>query len=375
MFSADDHDFMLRALELAARGMFTTTPNPRVGCVIVREGRILGEGYTQPAGQNHAEVEALASARARGNDVRGATAYVSLEPCAHFGRTPPCATALRESGIARLVAAMEDPNPQVSGKGLAILREAGIEVRCGLLEREAYEMNIGFVSRMTRARPWVRVKIAASLDGRTALPDGTSQWITGEAARADGHRWRARACAILSGIGTVRKDDPLLNVRHVATPRQPPRFIIDAGLEIDLASRLVRSAGAGSAVVIVHTVSNPQKERELAERGCELIHQEGGARKVDLQSLVAEMARRGINELHVEGGHRLVTALFLAGCLDELLLYVAPCLLGQGEPLFDLPQLGSLDDRWRFTFAEIERVGTDARILARRVTDIATKES
>ena len=214
-FTAVDHAFMARALQLVQRSLYTTTPNPRVGCVLVRDGKVIGEGLTQPAGQNHAEIEALADARAQHGDAHGATAYVTLEPCSHHGRTPPCTDALIEAGIVRVVAAMEDPNPLVAGQGLARLRSAGIVTECGLLADEAGELNIGFVARMTRGRPWLRLKLAASLDGKTALNNGSSQWITGAAARVDVHHWRARACAILTGIGTVRDDDPQLTVRDV----------------------------------------------------------------------------------------------------------------------------------------------------------------
>ena len=239
MFSDIDFAHMQRALALAAR-METTAPNPRVGCVIVQDGDVIGEGFTQPAGRSRGSA-ALKDARARGYDVAGSTVYVTLEPCSHFGRTPPCANALIEARVAKVVAAMEDPNPQVSGRGLGMLRDAGIDVRCGLLAHEAGELNVGFVSRMTRGRPWVRMKTAASLDGRTALPSGESQWITGEAARLDGHAWRARACAILTGIGTVREDNPLLTVRGIDTPRQPQRILVDSRLDLPLDARLLEA--------------------------------------------------------------------------------------------------------------------------------------
>src|SRR5579864_892433 len=247
MFSQTDFIHMERALALAKRGMYTTDPNPRVGCVLVKNGEVIGEGFTQPAGQDHAEIRALKDARSRGHDSRGATAYVTLEPCSHFGRTPPCAHALIDAQVERVIAAMEDPNPQVSGRGLTMLRDADIEVRCGLLANEARELNIGFVSRMTRGRPWVRMKIAASLDGRTALANGRSQWITGEAARQDGHRWRARACAILTGFGTVKDDDPQLNVRGVDTPRQPLKIIVDSKFETSPVARVLKD---GNALVV-----------------------------------------------------------------------------------------------------------------------------
>jgi diaminohydroxyphosphoribosylaminopyrimidine deaminase/5-amino-6-(5-phosphoribosylamino)uracil reductase len=365
MFSAEDHNFMQRALDLAERGLYTTTPNPRVGCVLVRENRILGEGYTQPAGQNHAEIEALHDARSAGEDVRGSTAYVSLEPCSHFGRTPPCVNALIDAGVARVVAAMEDPNPLVSGKGLEILRAADIEVRCGLLEREARELNIGFVSRMTRHRPWVRSKLAASLDGQSAMPDGQSQWITGEVARHDGHAWRARACAILTGIGTVKSDDPILNVRYVETPRQPARIVLDSRLEISVDSRIVKSAGLGASLLVVHALRNEDREEELRARGCELLYLPDASGKVDLPALMSELGRRSLNELHVEAGGKLNGALLGAGCVDEFLVYMAPSLLGQALPMIEMAAPASLNERWELIFRDVEMVGEDLRILAR----------
>ena len=229
-----DSEAMALALEWAAKGMYITAPNPRVGCVIVRDGEVIGAGHTQPAGQAHAEIQALRDAAARGKDVRGATAYVTLEPCSHYGRTPPCSKALVEAGLGRVVAAMGDPNPLVAGRGMAQLEAAGIATASGLMASEAHELNIGFFSRMQRGRPWVRLKTAASLDGMTALENGESQWITGPQARQDGHLWRARACVILTGIGTVKADDPQLTVRGVDTPRQPRRVIVDSRLEIDL---------------------------------------------------------------------------------------------------------------------------------------------
>lgn len=369
MFSPDDYAHMQRALKLAERGLFTTTPNPRVGCVLVRDGVVIGEGFTQPAGQNHAEIEALRDARERGLDPRGATVYVSLEPCSHFGRTPPCASALIDAGVTRVIAAMEDPHPLVSGKGFEMLRAAGIDVRCGLLEREAQELNLGFVSRMTRGRPWVRLKIAASLDGRSALPDGTSQWITSEEARRDGHAWRARACAVLTGAGTVKEDDPLLTVRLVETSRQPLRIVVDSRLEIDVESKLVRSAATGGGVLVVHARHDEAKERELRERGCDLLFLPNERAKVDLAALLEELGRRGINELHVEAGGRLNGSLITEGCVDELLLYLAPTLLGQGQAMVDMAAPGSLEERLELGIHDVERVGPDLRIIARLATN------
>jgi diaminohydroxyphosphoribosylaminopyrimidine deaminase / 5-amino-6-(5-phosphoribosylamino)uracil reductase len=362
MFSQTDFSHMERALALAARGMYTTTPNPRVGCVLVKDGDVIGEGFTQPAGQDHAEVRALKDARARGHDPRGATAYVTLEPCSHFGRTPPCVHALIDARVAKVIAAMEDPNPAVSGRGLAILRDAGIDVRCGLLANEAYEMNIGFVSRMTRRRPWVRMKVAATLDGRTGLPSGESQWITGEAARADGHAWRARACAILTGIGTVREDDPQLSVRAIDTPRQPQRVLIDSRLDVPLTARILEGAPPW---VFCGAEPDPAKADALRERGVEFTSLTNEHSKVDLPAMLGILADRGINELHVEAGHKLNGSLLREGCVDELLVYLAPSLLGNAPGMFDFAPPDTLDARPHLRFHRIDRLGDDLRILAR----------
>lgn len=358
MFTSTDHGFMSRALELARLGLATTTPNPRVGCVIVRDGQVVGEGWHRRAGEAHAEIVALGQA---GGRARGATVYLTLEPCSHFGRTPPCVDALVEARVGRVIAAMEDPNPSVNGRGLARLRDAGIDVRCGLLQHEATELNIGFVSRMVRGRPWVRLKVAATLDGLTAMPDGTSQWLTGEAARTDGHAWRARACAILTGIGTVRDDDPQLSVRLVETSRQPIRIVVDSRLEIDLQARVL----AGAPAWIACAVDNPDKERELRDRGCEVLRLPNPHGKVDLAALMTELGNRGLNELHVEAGYKLNGSLVRAGVVDELLAYVAPSLLGKGLPMFELDAPADLDRQHRLRFTDVERLGSDLRLLAR----------
>lgn len=358
---------MTRALELAQRGLHTTTPNPRVGCVIVKDGAVTGEGCTQPPGGNHAEIEALIDSRARGLDPRGATVFVTLEPCSHFGRTPPCVDALIAARVARVVAAMQDPNPLVSGSGFERLRSAGIEVRAGVMEDEARELNIGFVSRMTRARPWVRMKVAASLDGMSALPDGTSQWITGEAARVDGHAWRARACALLTGIGTVKIDDPRLDVRHVATPRQPSRILIDSRLEVALDSNIVRGVREGKALLIAHAVHDTERERALHDAGCQTLYLPNAIGKVDLVALMAELGRREINELHVEAGSQLNGSLIRERCVDELLAYFAPCLLGAAQPMLALPAVKDLDGRIALHYREAVMIGPDLRVRARFV--------
>jgi diaminohydroxyphosphoribosylaminopyrimidine deaminase/5-amino-6-(5-phosphoribosylamino)uracil reductase len=361
MYTDADHGFMSRALELAAKAMVHATPNPRVGCVVVRDGRIIGEGFTQRPGSNHAEIEALLDARRAGHDLHGAQVYVTLEPCAHFGRTPPCATALIEAHVTMVIAAVEDPNPQVGGRGLEMLRQAGIDVRCGLLKQDAVEINAGFFSRMLRGRPWVRLKVAASLDGRSGLNNGASQWITSEAARADGHAWRARSCAVLSGIGTVRSDDPRLSVRLIETPRQPLKVLVDSRFEVAPEARLFD----GHPVLVVCTRRDPQKAEQLASRNVEVIEVSADTSgKVDLAVLMRELARRGINELHVEAGSRLNGSLMAAGLVDELLAYVAPCLIGPGQAMIDMPEVTSLTQVRRLTLREVARIGDDVRLLA-----------
>lgn len=349
-FSAFDHAMMARALGLAEKGLFTTTPNPRVGCVIASGERIVAEGWHEKAGSPHAEVVALERAGAR---AAGATLYINLEPCNHQGRTPPCAQALIGAKVARVVAAMRDPNPQAAGGGEA-LAAAGIRFEHGLLEDAARELNIGFVSRMTRGRPWVRLKAAATLDGRTALDDGRSQWITGEEARRDGHRWRARACAVLTGAGTVRTDDPRLTVREVATSRQPLRVVVDSHLETPPAAKVLHGekalvfAAKGGALPNAEVVALPNPNG-----------------KVDLPKMLQELGRRGINELHVEAGFRLNGSLLREGCVDEVLLYLNPSLLGaSSQGIADLAA-SSLEGRTRLRILSLERFGEDLRILAR----------
>ena len=348
---------MRRALGLAEKGLYTTTPNPRVGCVITRNEEVVGEGWHERAGQPHAEVSALDAAGAR---AAGATLYVNLEPCNHQGRTPPCTEKIVRSGVKRVVAAMRDPNPQAAGGGAA-LEAAGIRFEHGLMEHEARELNIGFVSRVTRGRPWVRVKIAATLDGRTALGEGsganagTSQWITGAAARRDGHHWRARACAVLTGAGTVRADDPRLTVRDVKTPRQPLRVIVDSRLETPPTARVLQGE---KALVFAATHG--------ALPNAEVVCLPNRNQKVELPAMLEELARRGINELHVEAGFRLNGSLVREGCVDEYLLYFNPSFLGDGaQGMVDLPPLTELEKRPRLKILGLERFGDDLRILAR----------
>ncbi len=358
MFTAADREHMARALELAALGMNTATPNPRVGCVIVRDGVVVGEGWHKRAGEPHAEVHALAAA---GERARGATVYVTLEPCSHTGRTPPCADALIRADVGRVVAAMRDPNPQGAGGGDK-LDAAGIRFESGLLEAEAQELNIGFASRVTRGRPWVRMKIAASLDGRTALANGQSQWITGNEARADGHRWRARACAILTGIGTVTADDPQLTVRDVPVERQPLRVIVDSRLDTPQSARILQ----GGNVLLFCASDKPAERAALEARGAEVAVLANAQGKVDLPAMLVALAARGINELHVEAGVKLNGSLLREGCVDELLVYLAPSLLGDAaQGMASIAAMTSLDERVTLGFRSVERIGADLRILAR----------
>jgi diaminohydroxyphosphoribosylaminopyrimidine deaminase/5-amino-6-(5-phosphoribosylamino)uracil reductase len=348
-FTEFDRALMRRALELAARGLYSTTPNPRVGCVVAKGGLILGEGWHEKAGGPHAEVNAL-----QGVQAEGATLYVTLEPCAHRGRTPPCVDLIKERKPARVVAAMLDPNPQAAHGGEA-LAAAGIRFEHGLLEDEARELNIGFVSRMAHGRPWVRLKVAATLDGRTALENGASKWITGAEARRDGHRWRARACAVLTGIGTVTADDPQLTVREIDTPRQPLRVVIDSRLETPPAARILQ----GEKVLVFAA-------REGQLPNAEVVCLPNPSKKVELGKMLEELARRGVNEVHVEAGFRLNGSLVREGCVDEFLLYLNPSFLGDGaQGMLDLRAFGALDERLRLRVLSLDRVGEDLRIVAR----------
>jgi diaminohydroxyphosphoribosylaminopyrimidine deaminase / 5-amino-6-(5-phosphoribosylamino)uracil reductase len=351
-FGAFDRAMMRRALDLAARGLYTTTPNPRVGCVVTSKEEILGEGWHEKAGGPHAEVVALEKAGARAAD---ATVYVSLEPCNHQGRTPPCVRALIHAKVKRVVAAMRDPNPQAAHGGDA-LAAAGIGFEHGLMEDEARELNIGFVSRMTRGRPWVRLKVAATLDGRTALQDGKSQWITGPEARRDGHRWRARACAVLTGIGTVKADDPRLTVREVDTPRQPLRVIVDSRLETPATARILEGGN-----VLLFAGKQGQ-----GPKGAEVVTLPNKDQKVELPKMLEELARRGVNELHVEAGFRLNGSLVREGCVDEFVVYLNPSFLGDGaQGMLDLPGFSSLGSRLKLKMLSLDRFGEDLRIVAR----------
>ena len=361
-FSAADHAFMACALQLAQRGLYSTTPNPRVGCILVRDGKVIGEGWHERAGLPHAEAGALAATVGAGDTARGATVYVTLEPCSHFGRTPPCADALIEAGVVRVVAAMRDPNPLVAGQGLARMAAAGIEAVSGLLEAEATELNIGFVSRMTRGRPWLRLKVAASLDGKTALNNGVSQWITGPEARRDAHAWRARSCAVLTGIGTVRDDNPRLTVREVQTARQPLRVVIDSRLETPPDATVLE----GGHVLIAAAQDDAGRRAALSARGAEIVLLPNALGKVDLAELLRELGRRGINEVLAEAGTRLNGSLLRENCVDELLIYQAPILIGDAaRGMFGLGEITDLAGARRLHIIERRAVGADFRIRAR----------
>ena len=366
MYTAVDHQLMSQALAEAQNALYLSNPNPRVGCVIVKAGHIIGRGHTQRVGGPHAEVQALADVSAHGFDPIGSTIYVTLEPCNHTGRTPPCVDALIAAKPAMVIVAMSDPNPLVGGKGLERLKAAGIDVRCGLLESEAQALNPGFISRMTRGLPWVRMKIAASLDGKTALPNGQSQWITGPLARADGHHWRAQACAILTGVGTVKEDDPTLNVREVQTDRQPWKIIIDSRLETPINAKVLANPQA-SGVILVCAGLDSQESQERAKvfeaQGVEVIAMANPSGKVDLPKLFSYLAKeRHMNEIHVEAGFKLNGSLLREDCVDELLLYYAPFFMGDGIGMANISPLTALDQRQDFQVMDQSLLGSDWRI-------------
>lgn len=361
---ADDERLLRRAIALAHQSIGLSEPNPRVGCVLHdAQGILAGEGFTQQAGGPHAEVMALRAAAQAGHSLRGGTAWVSLEPCAHHGRTPPCCDALIAAGLGRVVVATSDPFPHVAGQGLVRLRAAGITVDLaeGEVAREARELNIGFFSRILRRRPWVRLKVAASLDGRTALNNGVSQWITGAEARADGHAWRRRAGAILSGSGTVLADDPRLDVRLVECARQPLRIVLDSSLRTPVDARLLDPPGS---VLVIGAQAHAARAEALRARGAEVLML-GSAGRIDLAALMELLADRGINELHVEAGATLNAALLAGGHVDEVLAYLAPVLLGPGRGMADGLALTELGQASRMRFVDVQAVGDDLRVRAR----------
>lgn len=353
MFTADDHRHMARALQLAARGLYTTTPNPRVGCVIVKHNEIVGEGWHQRAGSAHAEIHALQMA---GEAARDATVYITLEPCSHHGRTPPCVGALIQAGVARVVAAMKDPNPLVAGQGIQTLMLAGIRAETGLMDAEAHALNPGFISRMTRHRPWVRLKTASTLDGKTALANGQSQWISGEAARADVQKLRARACAILTGSGTVLADNPRMTVRELDIGRQPLRVIVDSNL-------LTPPSAVILPALIACRTTQPQRYAALTSARAEILELPDARGRVDLSALLGELAGRGINEVHVEAGAALNGALLQAGLVDEWIAYIAPLAVGHdARGLFHQTPLESLKEAAHFRLQEVRQIGEDLRL-------------
>ena len=354
---------MARALQLAQRGLYTTDPNPRVGCVIVKENRIVGEGWHERAGEAHAEIHAL---HAAGEQARGATAYVTLEPCCHQGRTPPCTVALIQAGITRVVCAMTDPNPRVAGQGMAALTAAGLHVESGLMQAQAEALNPGFISRMRRHRPYVRLKLAASLDGRTALADGVSQWITGEAARTDVQSLRARSSAILTGIGTVRADDPSLTVRAIDIGRQPLRVVVDSDLRMSATAEMLHLPGA---TLVVAARENAAAAHRLVEAGAEVLLLPGVTGRVDLTALMQHLATREVNELMVEAGAGLCGALLAAQLVDEIVIYYAPHLLGSGaQGMFVLPEMQTMQQRLALKIQDVRAVGEDWRVTVRVLT-------
>lgn len=362
-----DEEYMQLALDTIVELPSFVSPNPRVGCVIVKDNQIIGQGSTRPPGGNHAEIEALEDAQRKGHDVKGATVYVTLEPCAHQGRTGPCADALIKAGVARVVAAMTDPDPRVSGEGFTRLIAAGVDVYSGVLEAEAREMNVGYFSRILKHRPWVRLKMAASLDGRTALTNGVSQWITSATARDDAQVWRARADAIITGIGTVASDNPKLTVRNRSMTKQPKRIILDSDLSIDINAQVLDEGNAW----IFCAEPNLEKWMMLKDKGIEVIPVPGDDNKVDIMVMLDELAHREINEVHVEAGAALSGSFIKTGCIDEFLFYLAPSLIGYGQDMFHLPVISEMKDLIRLEFTSVEMVGADLRILARYKKDIS----
>jgi len=357
-----DNYWMSHALSWAEKALFITSPNPRVGCVIINaQGVLLGAGHTQPAGQAHAEIMALQDAKQRGLDVAGAIAYVSLEPCSHQGRTGPCCEALIQAGLSRVVVAVQDPNPQVSGSGITRLRQSGMQVDVGILQDEARALNQGFFKRMTTGLPWMRLKVAATLDGQTALSNGVSQWITSAAARQDGHAWRARACALLTGIGTVLEDDPQLNVRDIDSPRQPTLVIVDSKLETPLNAKLWQTQ---REVWIYCAIEAADRRAALEAKGARVMCLPNAHGKVDLRAMQQDLGQRSINEVHIEAGFKLNGSLLGDGLVDELLVYLAPMLIGNGLGIANLGPFASLSQALKLDIQNVASVGDDIRVIA-----------
>ena len=362
LLTEPDIHWMSLALTWAEKAMYITTPNPRVGCVIVNtQGVLLGAGHTQIAGQAHSEIMALRDAKQQGHDVACATAFVTLEPCSHQGHTGPCCDALIQAGLARVVVAVQDPNPQVSGNGIARLRQAGIQVDVGVLEDKARTLNLGFFKRMIQGTPWIRLKVAASLDGQTALSNGVSQWITSAAARQDGHAWRARACVVLTGIGTVLEDDPQLNVRDIDTPRQPTLVIVDSKLETPLDAKLWQTQ---RKVWIYCAIEDADRKSALEAKGALVTCLPNAQGKVDLRAMQKDLGQRNINEVHIEAGFKLNGSLLAAGVVDELLVYLAPLLIGQGLGMANLGPFEALSQTLKLDIQNVTPVGGDIRLIA-----------
>lgn len=357
---------MSQALAQARKALYLSNPNPRVGCVLVKNGQVIGKGYTQKVGGPHAEIAALADVQSNGFDPMGSTFYVTLEPCSHTGRTPPCVGAIIAAKPAAVIVAMTDPNPLVAGKGLERLKAAGIDVRCGLLEDEAHQLNRGFISRMTRGLPWVRMKIAASLDGKTALPNGHSQWITGPLARADGHHWRAQACAILTGVGTVKEDNPTLNVRDVHTERQPWKIIVDSKLETPINAKVFNGLDQSGVILVCASLETSEaqaKAKAFKAQGIEVIAMANPSGKVDLPKLFSYLAQEHhMNEIHIEAGFKLNGSLLREDCVDELLLYYAPFFMGEGIGMVNVSALAQLNQRQDWQIIDQALFGSDLRM-------------
>jgi diaminohydroxyphosphoribosylaminopyrimidine deaminase/5-amino-6-(5-phosphoribosylamino)uracil reductase len=358
-FTPDDYLYMTRALRLAEQGLYTTSPNPRVGCVIVKDGKVVGEGAHLKAGLPHAEVYALQQA---GINAKGATVYVTLEPCGHHGRTPPCAEALLQAGVAKVIIAMQDPNPLVFGQGVAVIESAGITVFTGLLQSQAQALNPGFIARMKDRMPYVRSKIAASLDGKTALQNGVSQWITGPQARSDVQHWRARSCAVMTGVGTVLKDNPSLTVRELAIGRQPISVIVDSHLKIPLDAKLLNN----EQVLIAFATDAENKAARLTAMGVSLLCIPNSHGKVCLKSLLSHLASNDVNEVMVEGGESLNGALMALKLIDELIIYYAPKLMGSdAKSMFAFAALQSMQEVVSLDVLDVRQFGNDLRVIAK----------